>query len=124
METQKRHNALSVVTQRKLNFQFGGKRFNVNKQTVNDSHDRDKFDEREFQARVIIWLASQEMEGRNGNKGLQPTLSLSLQPQALLMHASHGFSIKRSLQNFLHKRNKRIQGHVSIGRPHDNNSTT
>ncbi|KAI5393105.1 uncharacterized protein LOC127095684 [Lathyrus oleraceus] len=101
-----------------------GKRFNVNKQTVNDSHDRDKFDEREFQARVIIWLASQEMEGRNGNKGLQPTLSLSLQPQALLMHASHGFSIKRSLQNFLHKRNKRIQGHVSIGRPHDNNSTT
>ncbi|KAL5071933.1 hypothetical protein RYX36_022820 [Vicia faba] len=97
---------------------------NVKKQSLDVSHEQDKFDERELQARVILWLASQEMEGRNGSEGIHPTLSLSLQPQALLMHASHGFSIKRSLQNFLHKRNKRIQGHVSIVRPHDDNSTT
>ncbi|RDX59739.1 hypothetical protein CR513_61833, partial [Mucuna pruriens] len=56
-----------------------------------------------MQARVIIWLASQEREGRTG-----PALatSLSLQSQALLMHAPQGFSIKTSLRNFLQKRKK------------------
>ncbi|KAK2442539.1 Protein TIFY 5A [Trifolium repens] len=95
------------------------KELNVNKHlVVNIPHH--KFEERELQARVMIWLASQEMEEKNGSKGSTPTLSLSLQPRALLMHTSHGFSVKRSLQNFLEKRKKRIQSHIVI---HDNSST-
>ncbi|XP_045818511.1 uncharacterized protein LOC123911183 [Trifolium pratense] len=92
---------------------------NVNHQfVVNIPHH--KFEERELQARVMMWLASQEMEEKNGSKESTPTLSLSLQPRALLMHTSHGFSVKRSLQNFLEKRKERIQSHVIT---HDNNST-
>ncbi|CAL5203491.1 unnamed protein product [Lathyrus oleraceus] len=94
----------------------------IDKQLVAIAHGYHKFDDREFQARVIIWLANQEMEGRNGRKNFPPTLSLSLQPQVLLMHASHGFSIKRSLENFLQKRKKRIQSHASVT-CHDSNST-
>jgi len=52
-------------------------------------------------------LASQEMEERNGSKRSTPTLSLSLKPQALLMLASQGFSIKQSLLSFLKKRKKK-----------------
>jgi len=79
-----------------------------------------------LQARAIIWLASEQMEGKNGsNKESTPTLSLSMQPSALQIHASHGFSIKRSLQNFLQRRNKRIQSHLSIAtHDNDNNSST
>ncbi|KAL5076174.1 hypothetical protein RYX36_015158 [Vicia faba] len=96
----------------------------VNKQFVTIPHELHKFDNRELQARVIIWLANQGMEGRNGRKKFPPKLSLSLQPQVLLMHASRGFSIKRSLQNFLQKRKRRIQSHASVVTCHDNNSTT
>ncbi|RHN69008.1 putative transcription regulator Others family [Medicago truncatula] len=104
-------------------------KLNVNKKLVANPHNGNhKFDEKELQARAIIWLASQEiMEGKNGsNKESIPTLSLSMQPSALQMHASHGFSIKRSLHNFLEKRKKRIQSHhVSIvTHDNDNNSST
>lgn len=64
--------------------------------------------------RVIILLASQEMEEKNGSKRSTPTLSLSLQPQVLLMHASQGFSIKRSLLSFLQKRKKRCPKVTSL----------
>ncbi|KAG5076879.1 hypothetical protein JHK82_055574 [Glycine max] len=57
-------------------------------------------------ARVILWLASQE---REGNTGPASATSLSLQSQALLMHAPQGSSVKRSLRNFLQKRKKRFQ---------------
>jgi len=59
------------------------------------------------QARVIIWLASQEMDG--SSRGAASATWLSLQSQPLLMHAPQGFSIKTSLRNFLHKRKKRSQ---------------
>ncbi|XP_058781711.1 uncharacterized protein LOC131655928 [Vicia villosa] len=96
----------------------------VNKHLVIISHELHEFDDKEFQARVIIWLANQEMEGRNGRKKIPPTLSLSLQPQVLLMHASHGFSIKQSLQIFLQKRKRRIQSHASIITCRDSNGAT
>ncbi|RZB42681.1 protein JAZ13 isoform X2 [Glycine soja] len=67
---------------------------------------RHMLDVTELQARVILWLASQE---REGNTGPASATSLSLQSQALLMHAPQGSSVKRSLRNFLQKRKKRFQ---------------
>ncbi|CAK8566966.1 unnamed protein product [Lathyrus sativus] len=107
----KRNCYLDLLSQKSMN-----EKSKVNKKLVAISPE-------EFQVRVIIWLANQEMEGRSGRKKLPPTLSLSLRPQVLLMHASHGFSIKRSLENFLHKRKKKIQSHVSVVTSHDSNST-
>ncbi|XP_058754030.1 uncharacterized protein LOC131627205 [Vicia villosa] len=94
------------------------------KQLVVIRHEFHKFDNKEFQARMVIWLANQEMKGKNGREKIPPTLSLSLQPQVLLMHASHGFSIKQSLQIFLQKRKRRIQSHASIVTCRDSNSAT
>lgn len=74
-----------------------------------------------LQARVILWLASQEVEESNGGTGPAPTLSISLQPRALLLHDPQGFSVKRSLHNFLQKRKKRSQI-VRIA-THDNSTT-
>ncbi|KAK7371793.1 hypothetical protein VNO80_05158 [Phaseolus coccineus] len=54
------------------------------------------FDTTELQARAIIWLASREMVERS-----------SLRSEALLVHISPHLSIKKSLQNFLQRRNKR-----------------
>ncbi|KAL5126065.1 Protein TIFY 5A [Glycine soja] len=61
------------------------------------------FDTAELQARVIIWLASREMEGSTG-----------LHSETLLIHVSRGLSIKKSLQNFLQRRirKKRSQPHL------------
>ncbi|KAK7306889.1 hypothetical protein VNO77_44849 [Canavalia gladiata] len=86
----------------------------INKRVVAIQHNRrhHTFDITELQARVIIWLASQE---RNGSTGASSAPSLSiLQPRALLMHTPQGFSIKRSLRHFLQKRKKRSQSHISI----------
>ncbi|KAK8467252.1 hypothetical protein PHAVU_008G290900 [Phaseolus vulgaris] len=54
------------------------------------------FDTTELQARAIIWLASREMVENS-----------SLRSEALLVHISPHLSIKKSLQNFLQRRNKR-----------------
>ncbi|TKY47914.1 TIFY 5A [Spatholobus suberectus] len=76
----------------------------INEKVVAIPHSsRHVLDVTELQARVIIWLASQD------NTGPASATSLSLQSQALLMHAPQGFSIKRSLRNFLQKRKKRSQ---------------
>nr|XP_004502076.1 protein TIFY 5B-like [Cicer arietinum] len=98
-------------------------KINVRKEFVAIAHNGHlMFDESELQARVIIWLASQKIEGKNGSKGSRPILSLSLQLRALFMHnSSQGFSIKRSLHNFLQKRKKRTQSHDSIV-IHDNDN--
>ncbi|XP_057431347.1 protein JAZ13 [Lotus japonicus] len=83
---------------------------NVNQQMVAIPHSRrHMLDVTELQARVIIWLGSQEMEARKGNKGPASIPLFPLQPQALLMQ---GFCIKRSLHNFLQKRKKRSKSHV------------
>ncbi|CAJ1965006.1 unnamed protein product [Sphenostylis stenocarpa] len=82
---------------------------NMNKNVVGIPHGgsgRHMLDVIELQARVIIWLASQK---RDGSTEAASATSLSLQSQALLMHAPQGFSIKTSLRNFLHKRKKRSQ---------------
>ncbi|KAK7316514.1 hypothetical protein RJT34_00037 [Clitoria ternatea] len=83
---------------------------NINKRVFAIRHNTPQymFDVAEIQARVIIWLVSQEM---NGGKGTATASSLSfLQSQlALLIHAPQVFSIKRSLRNFLQKRKKRTQ---------------
>ncbi|ESW17961.1 hypothetical protein PHAVU_006G001900 [Phaseolus vulgaris] len=83
---------------------------NMNKKVVAIPHAaaaRHMLDVTELQARVIIWLASQEMDG--SSRGGGSVTSLSMQSQPLLMHAPQGFSIKTSLRNFLHKRKKRSQ---------------
>ncbi|KAL1307188.1 uncharacterized protein LOC107496185 isoform X1 [Arachis duranensis] len=63
------------------------------------------FDITELQARVIIWVASsQKVEER----------IVGIQTQALLMYASRGLSVKRSLQEFLQNRKRRCQStHIS-----------
>ncbi|XP_061356726.1 protein JAZ13 [Gastrolobium bilobum] len=87
----------------------------INKQVVAVLHNkRHMFDITELQARVIIWLASQEMEEKDASMGPAPTPSLLLQPKALLVHAPNGISIKRSLRNFLQRRKKRSQSHIAI----------
>ncbi|RDY02177.1 Protein TIFY 5A, partial [Mucuna pruriens] len=68
------------------------------------------FDTAELQARVIIWLASREMEESTG-----------LHSRALLIHVSRGLSIKKSLHNFLQRRKKRSQSHISIVTHNDKN---
>ncbi|XP_057431038.1 protein JAZ13-like [Lotus japonicus] len=89
---------------------FRNEALNVNQQMVAIPHSRrHMLDVTELQARVIIWLASQEMEARKGNKGPASIPLFPLQPQALLMQ---GFCIKRSLHNFLQKRKKRSKSHV------------
>ncbi|XP_028758882.1 protein TIFY 5A-like [Neltuma alba] len=65
----------------------------------------------EFQARVIIWLASRGMEG-SGTAGAG-TSSFWVQSQALMsgggcVHGG-GLSLKKSLHSFLQKRKKRLQ---------------
>ncbi|XP_047150244.1 uncharacterized protein LOC124822289 [Vigna umbellata] len=83
---------------------------NMNKKVLAIPHGgggRHMLEVTELQARVIIWLASQEMDG--SSRGAASAMSLSLQSQPLLMHAPQGFSIKTSLRNFLHKRKKRSQ---------------
>ncbi|KAK7393813.1 hypothetical protein VNO78_22377 [Psophocarpus tetragonolobus] len=77
---------------------------NKNVVAIPHSNSRHMLDVTELQARVIIWLASQD-----NNTGPTSATSLSLQSQALLMHAPQGFSIKRSLRSFLHKRKTRSQ---------------
>ncbi|MED6210576.1 hypothetical protein PIB30_065422 [Stylosanthes scabra] len=64
-------------------------------------HDRRNcmFDMTELQARVIIWVASEKVE-----EGI-----VGIQTQALLMYASRGLSVKRSLQEFLQNRKRRCQ---------------
>ncbi|XP_028795971.1 protein TIFY 5A-like [Neltuma alba] len=64
----------------------------------------------EFQARVIIWLASRGMEGSGTGAG---TSSFWVQSQALMsgggcVHGG-GLSLKKSLHSFLQKRKKRLQ---------------
>ncbi|XP_020205249.1 protein JAZ13 [Cajanus cajan] len=80
---------------------------NMNRKVVAiPNSSRHMLDVTELQARVIIWLASQE---RVGNTGPSSATSHYLQSQALLMHAPQGFTIKKSLRNFLQKRKKRSQ---------------
>ncbi|KAG4961730.1 hypothetical protein JHK82_038416 [Glycine max] len=55
------------------------------------------FDTTELQARMIIWLASKEMEEN----------TTGLHSEALLIHVSRGLSIKKSLENFLQRRRKK-----------------
>ncbi|CAL0323067.1 unnamed protein product [Lupinus luteus] len=67
----------------------------------------------ELQARMIIWLAKQEMEEikNGGTRTNNPMPLFSLQLHALLMHLPQGISIKRSIGSFLEKRKKRCQTH-------------
>ncbi|XP_019457768.1 PREDICTED: protein JAZ13-like [Lupinus angustifolius] len=66
----------------------------------------------ELQARMIIWLANQEMEEiKNGGRRRNSIPLLSLQLHALLMHLPQGISIKKSIGSFLEKRKKRFQTH-------------
>ncbi|KAE9588933.1 hypothetical protein Lalb_Chr22g0360811 [Lupinus albus] len=88
---------------------------NINKNLHAILHKRHhKFDTTELQARMIIWLARQEMEQKKGGINSNPTSLISLQLHALLMHLPQGISIKRSIKSFLHKRKKRFQSHIDI----------
>ncbi|XP_019436137.1 PREDICTED: protein JAZ13-like [Lupinus angustifolius] len=83
---------------------------NINKNLHVILHNRHHtFDTTELQARMIIWLASQEIEQKKGGIDSNPTPLISLQLHALLMHLPQGISIKKSIKSFLHRRKKRFQ---------------